>query len=310
MLAKKYILGGNNICTASLLTNMNIKQVSKALTSPRFLAPTVFLAVSTGKTLQDYEKAKPYKKNTVLVKDSAMLTGSMLGFIITNPIARAFCNKNHFNKVVLKQTEYIARQTVGALTVTLGGILGAIWANSFAHKFILNRPYFKKQEELDRQAEKNKILVESSVFKNFNYVNDQFKQTAFTVLSLPNMSLFTAAPMLALTGMSVAKTEGYNNKIKRTAKELIANSLVPTVLISGVSLAVEHKKWYIKYPALFGALTVGSYAGKKVSEKYHDKWDDAIDSIDFQNINIKQAFNFKGIKDFTEEKIKPDNSKV
>lgn len=274
---------------------MNIKQVSKAITSPRVLAPTVFLAVSTGKTLQDYEKAKPSKKKNVLVKDTAMLTGSLLGFIATNPIAKALCNKNHFNKIVLKQTEYIARQSTGAVAVTFGGILGAVLANDFAHKFILNRPYFKKQTQQEQQTEKNKILFESNVFQNFNYVNKQFKQTAFTVLSLPNMSLLTAAPILALTGLSVAQTEGYNNKIKRTAKELIANSLVPTVLISATSLAVENKKWYIKYPALFGGLTVGSYAGKKFSEKYHDKWDDAIDSINFENINLKQAFNFKGI---------------
>ncbi len=274
---------------------MNIKQVSKAITSPRVLAPTVFLAVSTGKTLQDYEKAKPSKKKNVLVKDTAMLTGSLLGFIATNPIAKALCNKNHFNKIVLKQTEYIARQSTGAVAVTFGGILGAVLANDFAHKFILNRPYFKKQTQQEQQTEKNKILFESNVFQNFNYVNKQFKQTAFTVLSLPNMSLLTAAPILALTGLSVAQTEGYNNKIKKTAKELIANSLVPTVLISATSLAVENKKWYIKYPALFGGLTVGSYAGKKFSEKYHDKWDDAIDSINFENINLKQAFNFKGI---------------
>ena len=284
---------------------MNIKQVSKAITSPQVLAPTVFLAVSTGKTIHDYEKTKPSKKKSVLVKDSAMLTGSLLGFIATNPIAKALCNKNHFNKIVLKQTEYIARQTAGALIVTFGGIMGAIWANSFAHKFILNRPYFNKEQE--QPAENSKLLFESNVFKNFNYVNNQFKQTAFTVLALPNMSLLTAAPMLALTGMSVAKTEGYNNKIKRTAKELIANSLIPTIIISAASLPVENKKWYIKYPVLFGALTAGAYAGRKVSEKYHDKWDDAIDSIDFQHINLKQAFNFKGIKNAAEvENAQPD----
>ena len=284
---------------------MNIKQVSKAITSPQVLAPTVFLAVSTGKTIHDYEKTKPSKKKSVLVKDSAMLTGSLLGFIATNPIAKALCNKNHFNKIVLKQTEYIARQTAGALIVTFGGIMGAIWANSFAHKFILNRPYFNKEQE--QPAENSKLLFESNVFKNFNYVNNQFKQTAFTVLALPNMNLLTAAPMLALTGMSVAKTEGYNNKIKRTAKELIANSLIPTIIISAASLPVENKKWYIKYPVLFGALTAGAYAGRKVSEKYHDKWDDAIDSIDFQHINLKQAFNFKGIKNAEEvENAQPD----
>lgn len=268
---------------------MNIKQVSKALSSPRFLAPTVFLAVSTGKTMHDYEKARPSKKKTVLVKDTAMLTGSLAGFLVTNPIANALCKKNVFNKVVLKQTEYILKQTAGAVAVTLGGILGAIGANELAHKYILSKSFFKQQEIADKKALEHKVLVESKVFQNFNYVNQQFKQTAFTVLSLPNMSLLTAAPMLALTGMSVAKTEGYNNKIKRTAKELIANSLVPTVLISGVSLAVDNKKWYIKYPALFVALTVGSLAGRKVAEKYHNKWDDAIDSIDFKNINFKRA---------------------
>lgn len=268
---------------------MNIKQVSKALSSPRFLAPTVFLAVSTGKTMHDYDKARPTKKKTVLVKDTAMLTGSLVGFLVTNPVANTLCKKNVFNKVVLKQTEYILKQTAGAVAVTLGGILGAIGANELAHKYILNKPYFKQKEAEDKKVIEHKVLVESNVFQNFNYVNQQFKQTAFTVLALPNMSLLTAAPMLALTGMSVAKTEGYNNKIKRTAKELIANSLVPTVLISGVSLAVDNKKWYIKYPALFVALTVGSLAGRKVAEKYHNKWDDAIDSIDFKNINFKRA---------------------
>lgn len=270
---------------------MNIKQVSKALTSPRFLAPTVFLAVSTGKTMHDYEKAKPSKKKSVLVKDAAMLTGSLAGFMVTNPLANALCKKNLFNKIVLKQTEYIVKQSIGAVAVTLGGILGAIGANEIAHKYILNKPYFNEPEKKAPQvASDHKVLIESNVFQNFNYVNEEFKRTAFTVLSLPNMSLLTAAPMLALTGMSVAKTEGYNNKIKRTAKELIANSLIPTVLISGISLAVDNKKWYIKYPGLFVALTVGSLVGRKVAEKYHDKWDDAIDSIDFKNINFKRAF--------------------
>ena len=38
---------------------MNIKRIATALTRPRVLAPTVFLAVGTGKTMLDYEKAKP-----------------------------------------------------------------------------------------------------------------------------------------------------------------------------------------------------------------------------------------------------------
>ena len=49
----------------------------------------------------------------------------------------------------------------------------------------------------------------------------------------------------------------------------------------------------------------------KVAEKYHDKWDDAIDSIDFKNIDFKQALNFKGVKNNqTAGEVEPDNTMV
>ena len=120
------------------------------------------------------------------------------------------------------------------------------------------------------------------------------------MLSLPGMSVFTAVPMIALTGMSVAKLDGYNNKIKRTSKELIANSLIPSLLVAGVSLAVENKKNYIKYPALLAALIGGAYAGREVADLYQDKLDETIDSIDFQNIDFKRAFKgrFNDMKDY------------
>ena len=288
---------------------MNIKRIATALTRPRVLAPTVFLAVGTGKTMLDYEKAKPEKKSRILAKDSAMLLGSLAGFLSMNPISRKICKSSEVHKTYLKSMQYVLTQSIAGVLNTFGGIAGAVAGNEFVHRFVLNKPYFsniapsdkskskndEKKEALENE-EKQKLvqniafLKESNVFKNFNYVNKTAVNTASAMLSLPGMSVFTAVPMIALTGMSVAKLDGYNNKIKRTSKELIANSLIPSLLVAGVSLAVENKKNYIKYPALLAALIGGAYAGREVADLYQDKLDETIDSIDFQNIDFKRAF--------------------
>lgn len=270
---------------------MNIKQVTSVLTRPRILAPTVFLAVGTGKTLLDYEKAKPEKKKRVLAKDSAILTGSLAGFLMINPFTRMLCQNPNIKKALLKNTHYVLTQSIAGVLNTFAGIAGAVCGNELVHKYVLNRPYFQPAQNTApiTVTNENKFFMESNVFKNFNYVNKTAAQTAGAVLSLPNMSHFTA-PMIALTGMSVAKTDGYNNKIKRTAKELIANSLIPTFVVSAASLLVNNQKNYVKYPVLTGALAAGAYAGTKLAEQYQDKLDETIDSIDFQNINFKSAF--------------------
>lgn len=306
---------------------MNIKRIATALTRPRVLAPTVFLAVGTGKTMLDYEKAKPEKKSRILAKDSAMLLGSLAGFLLMNPISRKICKSSEVHKTYLKSMQYVLTQSIAGVLNTFGGIAGAVCGNEFVHKYVLNKPYFinntasdkakskkaKSKQEAQKEAveneEKQKLvqniafLKESNVFKNFNYVNKTAVNTASAMLSLPGMSVFTAVPMIALTGMSVAKLDGYNNKIKRTSKELIANSLIPSLLVAGVSLAVENKKNYIKYPALLAALIGGAYAGREVADLYQDKLDETIDSIDFQNIDFKRAFKGR-FNDMKETSVK------
>lgn len=279
---------------------MNIKHVTSVLTRPRILAPTVFLAVGTGKTLLDYEKAKPQRKKRIMAKDSAILAGSLAGFLLINPFTRMLCQNPNIKKAMLKNTHYVITQSIAGVLNTFAGIAGAVCANELVHKYVLNKKYFQLPKKPDSKVEsnQNKFFLESNVFKNFNYVNKTAAQTAGAVLSLPNMSHFTA-PMIALTGMSVAKTDGYNNKIKRTAKELIANSLIPTFVVSAASLLVNNQKNYVKYPVLTGALAAGSYAGTKLAEQYQDKLDETIDSIDFQNINFKSAFKGKHEKNPT-----------
>lgn len=275
---------------------MNIKHITSALTKPRILAPTVFMAVATGKTMLDYEKAKPEKKRVILAKDSSMLLGSLAGFLLINPLTRRLCKNSNINKSIVNNTRYVFAQSVSAMLNTLAGIAGAVCGNELVHKYVLNRPYFAPKTPKDVQAQAlqaaagNPLFIQSKVFKNFNYVNESAQYTAGALLSLPYVSNFTTAPLIALTGMSVANTHGYSNKVKRTAKELIANSLIPTILVSAVSLMVNNKKGFIKYPSLLGALITGSVAGNLLAKRYQDKLYETIDSIDFQNINFKRAF--------------------
>lgn len=270
---------------------MNIKRVTSTLISPRVIAPIVFLGVGSCKTMLDYDKAPPENKKQILAKDISILLGALAGFLLINPVTKRICPKTNFHKNLIEDTEYIITQTIAGVLNTLSGIIGATIGGALANKYLLNKDYFNQpQKNENLKIFKYNLTKQSDVFQKFNYINKPASQTASAIMSLPSLSQFNA-PMIALTGMSVAKTEGYNNKIKKTAKELIANSLIPTFLVSATSLAVNNKKNYIKYPALLTSLGLGSYLGNILSEKCFHKIDKTIDTIDFQNINFKQKLN-------------------
>lgn len=285
--------------------NVRPQKLATILTKPRILVPTVFMAVGTGKTMLDYEKAKPEKKRRIFAKDSAMLLGSLAGFLLMKAPAKWLCGKeSNIPKNILQSTSYVIKQSVAGALSTLGGIVGAVCGNEVVHKFVLDKPYFNEKPKVEPQEETankktgkedakakdsfDKFFAENKVFEKFNYANKHAAQTAGFFLSLPGVSNFSAPPMIALTGMSVAKMEGYNNKIKRTSKELIANCLIPSLLVSAVSLAVSKKTGYIKYPAILASLVAGSFAGTKLADLYQNKLDETIDSIDFQRITFKR----------------------
>ncbi len=267
---------------------MNIKKISTVFTKPSVLAPTVFLAVGTGKTVLDYNNSSPQKKKRTLAKDTAILLGSAAGFMLVRPLSQAICRHGSLNGTILKNTEYVISQSVAATINTLAGIAGAVAGNRLAYRYILNKPYFSVKSEDKSKESYTAFRLNNKVFSKFDYVNKPAVETANAILSLPNMNYFYA-PMVALTGMSVAKTQGNNNQIKRTAKEVIANTLIPTFLVSAVSLFVHNKKNYVKYPALLAALAAGSYGGNKIAEKYEDKLDETISSVNFKGLNFKKS---------------------
>lgn len=123
----------------------------------------------------------------------------------------------------------------------------------------------------------------SNVFNKFDYSGkDVAKKAANRVVStvsdIPEMKMLSS-PMIALTGFSVANTDGYNNKIKKTSYELLANTMIPTLFVTAVSVIVENKRALIKYPSLLTSLLVGAFCGKKVADNLQESMNKKIDYL-------------------------------
>lgn len=299
-------------------TNLIRNTFQNIITKPRFLGPAVFLGVGGVKTCCDYHKAPHERKTRVLLKDTAILAGSAAAFAVVSPLTRAFCNTRFVdlslkaaNKLISKfrkpltssnrttlgqtekfmqNTEHVLKEAVAGTINTFAGILGAVYSNEFMHKYVFSKPPFYVEPKQETLTSQNIKIPSSNVFKSFNYVNNEFtKATAnkmFSTLSdLPEMKLLEK-PMIALTGFSVANTKGYHNKLKKTTYELLANTLIPTIFVSAMSLAVQNKKPMIKYPALFTALTIGAVTGTVAADKMKERINNTIDSIDMKYIVV------------------------
>jgi len=268
---------------------INTKQVAKYITHPRILAPTLLIAVGAGKMLKDCNSAKPYEKKQIIIKDSAILAGSVAGFALMNPVTSLFCRKEVFINQVIKNTSYVIKQSLAATLNTFAGVVGAVFANEFVKKHVLNKVYFCPPPVwLEDSPEKQKV---NDIFKNFNmFPSNVATKTANRVVGnisdIPSMRVLSS-PMIALTGFSVANTDGYHNKLKKTTKELMANALIPTAFVSVASLLVANKRNIIKIPALLSALVLGSYVGMVTAEKSQRVIGEKIDSIDLNRLKLK-----------------------
>lgn len=270
---------------------MNIKPnyIHKFITHPAVLAPTVYVGIGASKMFLDYQKAKPHEKKKTLARDAAILAGSVIGFALMNPLTSLFSKKELFSNKIIKDTTYVIKQTLAATLNTFAGITGAVYANELMKKYILNKSYFCpppvwNEDNIETQKAK-------SIFKNFSTITQHSAtQTANRVVTnlsdIPSMSVLSA-PMIALTGFSVANTEGYHNKLKKTTKEILANTLIPTIFVSITSLFVGNKKNIIKIPSIITALILGSHVGMITAEKTQSAVGKKIDSMNLEYITLK-----------------------
>lgn len=249
------------------------KQISTALTSPRVLTPAVFLGVGASKTYQDYKNEPPETKKQILIKDSSVLAGVSMGCALAAFIFNKFFDYEIFstNQKVLKNVEYILKQTCSSVLTAFLGIGCAVLLQEPVEKFLLKKFNYTKSREESKQNAVQTNIMQNNVFKDFITLPPAATvKTAGKVITnisdLPSMKVFSA-PMVALTSFSVANTSGYNNKFKKTTKEIIANTLIPTIFVSMTAIFVNGKKALVKYPLLVLSLVAGTIAGNLVADK-------------------------------------------
>lgn len=267
----------------------------------------MFLAIGAAATIKDYHNAQENEKLKVLVKNSSMLAGSVLAFSLINPLTKAFVNTEMVKNTVkltkklvfkiakkeitshkvikntqkaIEQTEKVVKTSIAATVNTFAGVAGAVAGSELVSRFVLNKPFFdalnkrkiKDDTENDNSLQNNNgFFKNTAVFNNFDYTTPKILKEASdrvfaTFTDMPDVRLLSA-PMVALTGFSVAKTDGYDNKLKKTSYELLANTFVPTIFVTAASIFLEHKKPVLKYLGMFAALFVGAVAGKYAADK-------------------------------------------
>lgn len=269
----------------------NLSRINKLITHPSILAPTVFIGIGASKTFWDYQKAPAFEKKQVFAKDVAILAGSVLGFAFMNPLTSKLC-KTHFvplSNKFLHHFEYVMKQSTSAVLNTFMGVMGAVSANALMQKYVLNKRFFcPPPVNIEDNTDFKKA---NNTFKNFititpNVATKAANRMLTNISDIPSMKVFSA-PMIALTGFSVANTDGLRNKLKRTTNEILANSLIPTVFVSVTSLLVGNKKNIIKIPALVASLGLGSFTGMFVADRSQKTIESKIDSINFKKLPLK-----------------------
>ena len=271
--------------------NVNFSRLNKLITHPSLLAPTVFIGIGASKTFGDYQKSPSHQKKQTLAKDVAILTGSVLGFALMNPLTSKLCTKSFLplSNKFLHSMEYVLKQSVSAVLNTFMGVTGAVCANTLMQKYVLNKKFFcPPPVNIDENPDFQKA---NNTFKNFititpNVATKAANRMLTNISDIPAMKVFSA-PMIALTGFSIANTEGLRNKVKRTTNEILANSLIPTFFVSVTSLLVGNKKNIIKIPALLASLGLGSLTGMIVADKSQKSIERKIDSINFKKLPLK-----------------------
>ena len=153
--------------------------IKNILSMPSTLAPTAFVSIGVAKTCQDYYEASDKEKKKVLLKDLAILSGSVASLATVTPLTRWFTNtkfmdlfansinillstirgKSLFSnnsiitnaQKIVSHTEHVIKEALAATINTFVGVMGAVHANEFMYKFIF--PKFPSLQDSSTEVE-------------------------------------------------------------------------------------------------------------------------------------------------------------
>ena len=73
-------------------------------------------------------------------------------------------------------------------------------------------------------------------------------------------------------GFDIIKEKTFEDKFKKTTHELIANTLIPTFIISAVTAITQNMHNVIRIPLIILSAVGGAFAGKHVGEQVNDRF--------------------------------------
>ena len=189
-------------------------------------------------------------------------------------------------KYSLNSIERAIKDCATASLITLAAFGGGLASNSLLTKFI-----FKKHKNIDK-TEKAEITTEEiqqesenekkRIARYMKYVDGTIAKdsanNAFSAIikDIPTLKMLDK-PLVALAGFDIIKEKTFEDRFKRTTHELIANTLIPTFIISIASVTTQTMKNFIRVPILFLTAFGGAYAGKHIGEKVKNKFPEHLD---------------------------------
>ena len=198
----------------------------------------------------------------------------------------------------LSSIERAIKDCIGAACLTLAAFGGALAANELLTKIIFAKR--KPQETQEKTAVTTDTLKqetekeEKRIARYMKFVDDKVaKDSANNVFSaiikdIPTLKMLDK-PLVALAGFDIIKEKTFEDKFKKTTHELIANTLIPTFIISAVTAITQNMHNVIRIPLIILSAVGGAFAGKHVGEQVNDKFP--------EHLNYKEMLkNWHGLK--------------
>lgn len=189
-------------------------------------------------------------------------------------------------KYSLNSIERALKDCIGASLLTLAAFGGALGANEVLTKLIFrkhkNVSNSEKSAITTEQLKKIAENEEKRVARYMKFVDERIAKdsanNAFSIIikDIPTLKMLDK-PLVALAGFDIVKEKTMEDKFKKTTHDLIANTLIPTFVISIVTAITQNMHNFIRVPLVILSAVGGAFAGKHVGEDINTKFQERID---------------------------------
>ncbi|MDD3593731.1 MAG: hypothetical protein PHX18_03785 [Candidatus Gastranaerophilales bacterium] len=212
---------------------------------------------------------------------------------ILKPLEKTGFIKNFIGKFTKKKpTDILKIPAVSEITadctknliLTLTGLISGLGGGLLVDKFINKEksPYLKHPPQKPSiETEEPFVVIEDLTPASRNKKIQQiiFNDKSRNLISNTSKVFGTAGffinpldkPFIVLDGLSVANEKSVDKIIEQTTQGIIAETLVPTLFMSLTNSVLKSKQWFIRLPAIGGALVLGSFTGNKAGALFNKK---------------------------------------